>query len=253
MTTTVSATTAQLIQSHDFASVGDGYAVIRAANQITRSNSMQKLSSLIEGLQEQLRELERLRDLKLSDRLQQIRLPLVNPVDGQVLGIQSTALGGLPALRADLASMNLVPKVDSWYFLHITQDTSPPTATSQFLSPDQRAYVFSLLADASVRDLGSFLGIHQYESISNDGGTTVRTTFALGESAIQTLAPNEIVRLQQGVQSVMAQRVGEVQQLAGQLAQEQQVAAQEWLHGSDIDAYQQERIRRMQLGLSSTP
>lgn len=253
MTHTVPATTSQLIQSHDFSSVGDGYAVIRAATQLTRSNSMEKLSSLIDGLQEQLRQLERLRELKLADRLGQTRLPLINPVDSRVLGMQNTGLGGIPGLQTDLASVGLVPQVDSWYYLKITQDTSPPTSTTQFVSPEQIAYVRSLMADASVRDMGSYFGIHQYESISNDGGTPVRTVFALGESAIRTLSPTEVSRLQQGVQSVMAQRVDEVQQLAGQLAQEQQVAAQEWLHGSDIDAYQQERIRRVQLGLSVTP
>ncbi len=253
MTITATATTAQRIQSHDFASVGNGYAVISAANQLTRSNSMAKLASLMEGLRERLRALERLQDLQLSDRLQQTRWALVDPVNGQVLGWQNMGPGGVPGLQADLALVGLVPQVDSWYRLGITQDASPSTSSTRFVSPEVIAYVRGLLADVAARDMGSSSGSRRYEFVGNDGGTPVRTVFALGESAIQTLSPAEVSRLQQGVQSVTAQRVEEVRQLAAKLTAAQQVATQAWSHGKDIDAYQQERIRRCQQGLSSTP
>lgn len=252
MSTASNLSTADLIRSHDFAHGGDGYATIRAAGQLTRGNSMVRLASLINGFTEQLRQLERTRDLRLQERLQQMAMPLVNPVDQRVLGLQMPGPDGISALSADLATVGLVPQVDSWHYLRITVESTPPSSSEQYFSAAQFPLVMGFLAQAN-EDLGSQGGIHHYAFSSIEGEKTVRSVISIGESPTATLAPGEVARLQQALQAVMTQRLGDLQQLAVALEQQQQAAAQDWMHGSAIDTYWQARILRCQQGLSSTP
>lgn len=248
--TTSASSTAQVIQDHDFSFIGNGYAMLRAAIQITRFNGMEKLSSLISAFQDQLRQLERLRDLRLSDRLQG-GTPLIDPDSGQTLGIRFQS--GTAALQADLASVGLTTTVQSWQSIKVIEETSPPSSLSSYVTPQQASEYIGLVLALSGRELAPLPGARQFEFYSTASGKSVRIVTVIGNEVLKTIATSEVDRLRAAVGSLTTQLVNGAQQFSAELAALQLTTTSDWVHGTEVDEFQQERIRRVMLGLANTP
>lgn len=249
MTTT--ATTAQLIQAHDFSNVGDGYALLRATHLLTRAGGMDKLSSLIQGVRDQLQQLERLHRLRLTERLQQAPA-LTDPSDGRHLG-SSLAPGVMSVLQADLASVGLSAGVQSWQYLKTTEHTSPPSSVTSFIPSDAVDDLIGLIASQQGRELTPFPGGRQFEVYTTASGSAVRTVIVLGTVAVKVIPPEELERLLQDLQSLAGRLVDGIERSSGELRAQQATALDGWVHSGEVAEFQQDRIRRCLLGISDKP
>ncbi len=251
MTTPISpstaASTAQAVLNHDFASLGDGYAVLRAAKQVMRGGRIEQMSALIDGLHARLGQLERLRELRLQQRLQEGRL-LANP-DGQVLGMQFP--GELAALQTDLASVGLSVQVQRWQYFSIQEDGSPDPLSSGFMPSEQvPLFINGLFNTYGARELPGDAHMQRYGLVAAVNGDPVRLEVRVGTLVVQAIPTAEIFRLQGAVQAYAARLMADAQTSTSALAARQQGLVADWRVGDEIDEYQQERIRRLLLGLS---
>lgn len=242
--------TAQAVQSHDFSSVGDGYAVLQATGRVLRGSRLEKFLETARALREQVQTLQRIRDERLVERLRALE-PLPQITTGQSLGLTTADLS---VMGAQLAEFGIGVSLTEWtYMAEFDTPSLDHMASQAYVSVQTRQATLDQLRNLNATVVMEGFGFTIWAYPPGANVPADRQVVAFVDMQRFTISPADQTRLLAALDQLHTTLANSIQQSAGVLAALEAQLADDFNHADTIDTSRRRQLQRHLSGLSPTP